>query len=298
MVSVWVLLAVLGSLAPAIGYLAFRGASSPLRPLVIPLAAWRLVYGLRFNPKILLAISSLILFGAALQLYFVNTPGYDAQVLQISSIVWQALMAALGAALAVPLHLFAIHRFWRARVADPAAEGGRKLKILALRAAVLGLAIWTFDYLVGVAAKIVTLSSDPDFRQFGYFGLIFASFLLTSLLALVRPALSLGLPHPLRTGIRMAVRNGLALYVVLALLAIPPTVLGPLANYLPRLLVKSRETASVISVALISDLNIFQYLAVEFATVLFALGVLQRANDDARRVAGVEARDLPLPAAR
>ncbi|HEX3408295.1 MAG TPA: hypothetical protein VHS81_13750 [Caulobacteraceae bacterium] len=292
------LLAVLGVLALAIGYLAFRGARSPLRPLLVPLAAWRLALASwRFNRKVLLAISALILFSAALQVYFVNASGYDAQVLQFFSIAWQALVAALSAAIAAPLHLFVIHGFWRARVADP-AEGGRKLTPLMLRAAAFGLAIWIFDYLVGVATKIVTLSTDPNFRQAEYAGLVLASFALTSLLALVRPSLSLGLRHPFRTGIGMAAKNALALYVVLAVLAIPASVLGPEATLLPRLLIRSRPMASLVSVALISALNVFQYLAVEIATVLFALGVVQRATDEARTAAGLEARDLPLPATR
>ena len=118
--SLWVLLAVVGAFVLAVGYLAALGARSPLRVLFIPPTAWSLALdSWRSNPRVLAAITSLVVCSAGLQLYFVNTAGHDPQMLLITSIVWQASMAALTAALAVPLHLFVIHRYWQAPVEHP-----------------------------------------------------------------------------------------------------------------------------------------------------------------------------------
>jgi hypothetical protein len=295
-VNLWVLWPVLGALALAIGYLALRGARSPLRPLLIAPTAWRHALDCwRTNRRVLLAITLLVVLGAALQAYFVNASGYDAGALQIASIVWQALVAASTAALAVPLHLFIIRAYLGAAAVSLQT---RSLRPLVIRAAAYGLAIWTFDYLMGVAAKVVVQWADPSLLRLEYFGLIFVSFLATSLLALVRPSLSLGLPRPFRAGTAMASGNVLALYLVLAVMALPQILLGPEAAYVPSLLIKSQLPAHLVSVALISALDIFQYLAVEIATVLFALGALRRAGDEARQgTRETETAQLPLSAA-
>lgn len=295
--SIWVGLAVLCALAAAIAYLAFRAAKSPLRPLYIPPTAWRLALDCwRNNPRVLSAMALLVVSSAALQFYFVNTSGHDPQTLLITGVVWQAFMAALTAALAVPLHLFVIHVYWRGPLVDLPARR-RKLVSLLIGAAVLGLAIWMVDYLAGVAIKVLLLSTDAVVRQIEYWGLAFVSFLATSLLALVRPSLSLGLPHPLRTGIGLAAKNALALYLVLAVLAVPPAVLRLEATYLPAALIRSALPQHLVSIALISALNIFQYFAVETSTVLFASGALLQAREQASETGAIGAPDLPQPAA-
>lgn len=165
-------------------------------------------------------------------------------------------------------------------------EGRHLLDYAPLRAAGFGLAIWTFDYLVSVGARMVVQSiGDPDLQQLAYWSFASASFLLTSLLALVRPALSLGLPHPFRAGIRMAGGNALALYLLLAAMAVPAILLRPEAELLPRIYMRSVLVADVISIALILPLNVFQYLAVEISTVLFAVAAFLRGRDEASRKA-------------
>ena len=226
-----IVVSVLGALLVAVGYFAVRGALSPLRPLGIPPTAWRLAGdSWWWRRKVVLAAASLVAIGAALQFYFVNTSGHDQRILLIASIFWQAFLAMSFAALAVPLHLFVIHVYLKATVADR-PEGGRKPASLMPRAAAYGVAIWILGYLVGVAFKAVILFTGPS--PAANYGLAFISFLITSLLVLVRPALSLGMPRPFRTGVRMAWRRTLALYVMLAVLAIPPSVLTPLATFVP-----------------------------------------------------------------
>jgi hypothetical protein len=177
--------AIIGTMLVGVGYLATSGAMSPLRPLPILLAAWRLaIDSWRWQRKIVLAVSFLSVVGASMQLYFVNTSGHDEWTLLIASIFWQAFTASFVAALAVPLHLFVIHVHLRAGVTD-LSEGGRKLAPLMLRAAAYGLAIWIFCYLVSVASKAVIHFIGPS--PVTSLGLAFISFPTTSLLALVRP---------------------------------------------------------------------------------------------------------------
>jgi hypothetical protein len=290
--------AILGALVFAALYIAIRGAMSPLRPLPIPLAAWRLaIDSWRWQRKIVLAVASLVVVGASMQFYFVNTSGHDQRILLIASIIWQAFMASFVAALAVPLQLFVIHVYLQAPVADP-SEGGRKLAPLMLRAAGYGLAIWIFGYLVGVATKAVILFTAPSLHWVEYFVLAFISFLITSLLVLVRPALSLGMPHPLRTGFAMGWKRALALYVMMAVLAIPQAVLTPLAIFVPPAFLGLALPARLITITLVSILNVFQYLAVEISTVLFARRAMRQSRDEADEARGVGSTDLSIPASR
>ena len=294
----WVVYAILGALLIVVVYLGVLGAMSPLRPLPILLTAWRLaVESWRWQRKIVLAVSLLVFTGASLQFYFVNTSGHDEQTLLIASIFWQAFLATLVAALAVPLHLFVIHVYLRAPVADP-SEGGRKLAPLMLRAASYGLAIWIFGYLLGVACKFVILVTQPPLRQIESFGLAFVVFLATGLLALVRPALSLGMARPLRTGIAMGWRRALALYLMMAVLAIPPNVLGPLAMFVPPAFLGRGLTPRLITITLISIMSIFQYVATEISTVLFARRAMQQSRDDADQAGRVVSTNLSIPASR
>jgi hypothetical protein len=295
-VADWIVLTILGALLLAVVYLAVRGAMSPLRPLSVPLTAWQLaIDSWWWQRRIVLAVSFVVVVGASMQFYLVNTSGHDEWTLLIASIFWQAFMAAFVAALAVPLHLFVIHVYLQAPVADP-SEGGRKLAPLMLRAAAYGLAIWIFGYLVGVASKAVILFTGQSPAE--NFGLRFISFLTTSLMVLVRPALSLGMPRPLRTGIGMGWKRALPLYVMLAVLAIPPNVLSPLAIFVPPAFVRPLLPARLISITLVSILNIFQYLATEIATVLFAQRAAQQSRDEADEAGGVGSTDLSIPALR
>jgi hypothetical protein len=330
----WIVWTILGALLFAVGYLAIRGAMSPLRPILIPLTAWRLAIGSwRTQRRIVLTVAFLVAVGALMQLYFVNTSGHDEWTLLIASIFWQALMATFVAALAVPLHLYVIridtrglagswrNRAWRRRgapvpagpglvrapgvssdlapeapVADP-FEGGQKLMPLMLRAAAYGLAIWIFGYLVGVANKAAILSTAPSVPA-ERFGLAFISFLITGLLALVRPALSLGMPRPLRSGVAMGWKRALALYVMLAVVAAPPAVLTPLAILAPAAAWRPSLGARLISITLISIVNVFQYLATEISTVLFARRAMLLSHDEAEEAGGIGSMDLSIPASR
>jgi hypothetical protein len=215
--------------------------------------------------------------------------------LLIASLFWQAFTASFAAALAVPLHLFVIHVYLRAGVTDP-SEGGRKLAPLMLRAAAYGLAIWIFCYLVSVASKAAIHFIGPS--PLTNLGLACVSFPTTGLLALVRPALSFGMSRPLRTGIAMAWRRALALYVMLAVLAIPIYVLTPLAIYVPAAFARSVLLAQLIGITLISILNVFQYLATEISTILFAWRAVQQSRDEAEEPDGVRSTNLSIPASR
>jgi hypothetical protein len=291
----WIVL-ILGALLLAVVYLAIRGAASSLHPLLIPLTAWRLAIGSwRTQRKIVLALAFLVVVGASMQFYFVNTSGHDEWTLLIASIFWQALMATFVAALAVPLHLFVIHVDLQASVGEP-SEGERKIASLMLRAAAYGLVIWIFSYLVGVASKAVLHFTGPS--RVEYFGLMFISFLTMGLLLLVRPALSLGMPCPLRTGIGMSWKRALALYVMMAVLAIPPNLISPLAVFVPPEFVGPVLPARLISITLVSILNVFQYLATEISTVLFARRAMQQSGDEADEARGVGSADLSIPASR
>jgi hypothetical protein len=287
-----------GALLFAALYIAIRGAMSPLRPLPIPLMAWRLaVDSWWWQRKVVLAVAALVVIGASMQFYFVNTAGHDQRILLVASIFWQTFMASFVAALAVPLHLFIIHVYVKAPVSDP-SEGGRKLAPLMLRAAGYGAALWIFGYLVGVATKAVILFTAPSFHSVEYFGLAFISFLTTSLLVLVRPALSLGMPRPLRTGFAMGWKRALPLYVMMAVLAIPQAVLTPLAIFVPPAFLGPGLPARLITITLVSILNVFQYLAVEISTVLFARRAMQQSLDEADEARGVGSTDLSIPASR
>jgi hypothetical protein len=301
-VSDWIALGVLGASLLLLGYLGRQGARSPLRPLSIPIPAWQFALtGWRTNPRVLAAVSAVVALGAAAQLYFVNTSGHDEVTLLIASIVWQACAAALAAAVAVPLHLFVIHAFLRARDIDPPG-GRRNVAALMRRAAAFGAAIWIVGYLLGIAFKSVLLAVEAPLREMGVVslavvaGLQFVSFLLTSLLALVRPALSLGLARPLRTGVRMAVRHARALYVLLAVLGILPLLLEFLMAYMPSELISSVAVAHLLSVLLLSMLNIFQFFTLEVGTVLFARHAMLWARAQADRAAELGA-ELPSPSA-
>jgi hypothetical protein len=294
-VNDWTVWTIISALLVAAAYLAIRGARSPLRPLHIPVMAWRLaIDAWQWQRQVVLAVSALVVVGASIQFYFVNTSGHDEWILLIASIFWQAFMASFVAALAVPLHLFVIHVYLKAPVADR-PERGRKLAPLMRRAAAYGLAIWVFGYLVGVAAKAAVLYMGPSPAK--NLGVAFISFLVTSLLVLVRPALSLGMPHPLRTGVGMAWKRALALYVMMAVLAIPQYALSPLAIFVPPAFVRPVLAARLISITLISILNVFQYLAAEISTVFFARRAVQQSRDEAD-AAGVVSTDLSIRASR
>jgi hypothetical protein len=96
----------------------------------------------------------------------------------------------------------------------------------------------------------------------------------------------------------MGWKRALPLYVMLAVLAIPPNVLSPLAIFVPPAFVRPLLPARLISITLVSILNIFQYLATEIATVLFAQRAAQQSRDEADEAGGVGSTDLSIPALR
>jgi hypothetical protein len=96
----------------------------------------------------------------------------------------------------------------------------------------------------------------------------------------------------------MAWRRALALYVMLAVLAIPIYVLTPLAIYLPAAFAGPVLLAQLTGITLVSILNVFQYLATEISTVLFAWRAVEQSRDEAEEPDGVGSTNLSIPASR
>jgi hypothetical protein len=96
----------------------------------------------------------------------------------------------------------------------------------------------------------------------------------------------------------MAWKRALALYVMMAVLAIPQYALSPLAIFVPPAFVRPILAARLISITLISILNVFQYLAAEISTIFFARRAVQQSRDEADVAGDVVSTDLSIPASR
>ena len=263
------------------GFVAWRGSVARLRPLPIPIMAWRQANVFVFSHlKVVLGLSAMIAFGLALQEYFLNTPGYDEWTLLIASVFWQAAMAAMSAALAVFLHLRLIgaEPYASFAVVDFAPRR-RSLRRLIVLAALWGLGIWLVSYGVGIPLKAAVQYSPAELQTAVGYGTPIASFMILNLLALVRPALSSGLKTPLRAGLLTAWRQAPALYLVQALLMIPP--IGfEVSKFLIATVFGYSIFLQVITDAAIVVFSLYQFLAIEAATVIFFRSAVLRPKAD------------------
>ena len=251
----------------------YRAVVSQIRPLSIMVAGWRASINCwRRHRFIVLGIALFVLIGLGLQYFFVSFfgPGVHEEILLVASLAWQAFMATSVAALVVPLHLAVL-----LDTSHPFLKIGGSSRALLLRAAAYGFGIWCFNYLLGILSRIAMIATPPQFWREASYGLISASFLLTTALLLVRPSLSLGSAQPFRTGLRLALSHPMALCVMTLAMLSWPFMINNLAIFLPAQLLESDGIARTIGVAIISLFSIFQVIAMEAATVIFTRRALR-----------------------
>jgi len=267
----WVLWTILASALLALGYIGYRGAVSPTRPIAIPFAAWRRAFeAVQTHRSVVLGVTLLICAGVSLQLSFTShfAPNAHQRSLLAASILWQAIMASAVAAIVVPFQL-CVARETR-HLVDIPNHAARSQAAIVRAAAAYGFGIWLFSYLLGVASKFLLQFAPIALRPTSYYLLTGAAFLITTLLTLVRPCLSLGYAHPLRSGARLAISNAAALFVMTIALAMPPIVIELMLTYIPAAFLVPALPREIFGVVAYSAFSIFQVLAVEASTVVFA----------------------------
>jgi hypothetical protein len=244
-----------------------------LDPVAIPAQGWRFAFGcLAPCWKFVLGLGVLIGAGAGLQAFFMYGPirVAGAWTLPVASLLWQGLLASLTAALVAPVQVFVLSRITGA--APGGAFGKKRGRMrLCLLAAGYGFGVWLFAYALGVALKAAVLFTPaPANRIVGVVATV-ASFLLVDLLALVRPALAMGAAAPLRTGLSIALRNAVWLWLVSGLLLLPPFLLVPLMAFVPQApsMLGPGPDARALTILLASVFSLFQFLAVEASTTIF-----------------------------
>ncbi len=258
--------------------LVWRSLFSPLRPLPIPLLAWR--QALRFpieHPGVVAGMAAIAIVGTIIQEYFENTPGYDELTLVLASIGWQAAMAAAMAALAVPLvrGLIALEPY-----ANFAPEGlfsaSRSQTRVILLAALVGLAVWLAGFGLVVGLRAVLLNSPEEWRRpIGVLASVF-NFGVGSLMAFILPALISGYKNPVFAGVATAARNCGALYLVAGLMALAPMAYELLSSAVFLMLLEPGALTHVLHDMTNIVFNICQFLAIQAsAAILFRCCVLK-----------------------
>ncbi len=228
--------------------------------------AWRVAIDCcRVQRRAIFGISFFIVLGAGLQFFFVNFPIFPEFDLLIASIFWQAFMAGAVAAVVVPVHFFVIQTVLRLRGPGEAPP----IRPIMLRAFGVGLAIWFLTYGLGVGIRLATFVVPVERRIDAFYFLSILAFFLTTLLALVRPALSMGLHNPVRQSVVFAARHALALFAMVGVMLIPPAALGLAVHNLTPLFIGRGTLGYLTDTVIMSLFTIFQTLAVEVATVLF-----------------------------
>ena len=309
---VWFLTGGGAALLAAALYVVYRGFRSSLRPLMIFQAGWSAAFrSLSGAPRAVVAIGLVIATGAGLQLTSTAFPIFDEQTFFVTSIVWQAVMATALAALAVFVHLFIIHdlfaerrfgaktHFYRGPAVNQSLHPRPPPLSLLVRAGALGFGIWLLTYGLHVATNALAVFSPqlapfatPDLiRSTVYFGGTFASFLIVTLLSLVRPALSLGSSRPVLLGIGTAVGRAPVLYSLTVLLLIPPAIIGWLTVFIPHLFLPASVVARLVGAVILLVFSIFQLMAVEASTIfLMNRAMNQSARSDEAQPAAAAAQ--------
>ena len=262
---------------------AWRALKSPIPTIEIVGHAWKLALGsIVAHPKIVVLIFLIAAVAAALQNYFVLVKSYDPTILVGASIAWQALMAVAVAVLAVPFHRGIINvvltapRFPGAQMTREPDFGSANRAIMP-RAALYGFLIWLLTYGLNVASKATVRYVPEAAGIYAFYAAILVVFVLTTMVMLVRPALSRGLTAG--AGLHLARRNSSALLFVIGLLLLVPMAFGPIAFWLPRLLVQT-DDAQLITIVSFLIFSVFQVMAMEAATVLF-LGAAEQRDQQA-----------------
>ena len=261
------------------------------RLLLLPLLGWRRAFE-SLGPNILFVtgMAGVIALGAGLQSLFTYwvIPAEDSWIVPLASILWQAVMATSMAVLVAPIHRWIIGK----GAAHPLPNGFAPMKRrrLYLRSGLYGFGIWFVTDWVGVGLRSAVLLTSGRGREIAFYVAMFGSFAFVSRFALVRPALSLGAPAPVKSGLRFAFRRPLSLLVVSGMLQIVPNVIEPILILAPRApaIFGPSALAQQITIVSTSIFALLQFLAVEASTVIFA----QRA---AAREAYAQARErLPV----
>jgi hypothetical protein len=260
----WILVCLLATAAVVIGAVAWRGLRSPVRPILVLLMGWRIsLLSWRRNALVLLGLAGVVGFSAGLQWFFTHATGFDTKILLFVSVGWQGCTATLVAALVVPLQLSILHR--------------RGPRLLMLRAAGYGLGIWLAANLLAAGSQFLLIAAPAAARLVLRYAIVVISFLALTLLSLVRPVLAMGSARPLRDGIAAAARNAPALYLMTVLLSLFVGLVQPWLVALTRHILGPRQDPQAAIVLLLSLFTVFQTLALEAATVLFARRAMRQA---------------------
>ncbi len=273
--SEWIFWSIAAIALLALGYLGYRGAMSQVRPLRIPEPAWRVALGcVRTRPKTLAFFVLLLSCGVGLQLFFTYFRGFNQVTLLLVALFWQAATATLTAVLAVRIHLFVIHvvlsqpLYWGGSGSARSSRREQSVRPFLGRAAAFGFMIWLLSTALRFGGNALLIALPERDRVISYYAVMVLTFLITTLFSLIRPAVSLGLARPLRTGILVAWRHSLALYLMTALLLAVPLLVGFLVrSFTP--MIFAREDANAVTIVILTLFNTFQILAIEVSTVIF-----------------------------
>ena len=270
----WFFLSLVGGALLALGYFAYCIAFSSLRPLRILGAGWNVALNSpRKNPKIFGSFVLLVSFGVALQLYFTYVPGFRQITLFLTSISWQAISATLTALLAVPIQLFVIDGllarplYWGGPV-EKRSVSRKRLWPLLWRAAAFGFVIWLLSTVLRFGGNALLITLPGQAKSISSYALPVITFLITTAFSLVRPAVALELARPFRTGIKVALKHALPLYLMTALFLGISFSASSLVRYISPYFLTGQD-ANMVSMIILLIYNAFQLLAVEASTVIF-----------------------------
>jgi len=276
---------------PCGGYIIWRGAKSDLRPLMIPIMAWRqAVLFVRGHIKTALAMAAIIVSGIAMQNYFSNSSAGNWALLG-GSLIWQAAMAAIMAALAVPLHLALIDAEPnKAFVNDRFPTRSRNIPRICALAGTICFGLWFFDYSLSLDLKISALFVAPNWPRHATTAAALVSFAIYSLTVFVRPSISSSITGPVAAGLLVAWRRASDVYLTMALMA-APLLLFDLAKFAIFVVILPPSTfLRVVHDGVVAVFSLYQFLAIEAATVILFRSALLSPADGFRTRDGEPAR--------
>lgn len=251
-----------------IGFILFRAFSSHLRPLFIVGVAWKTAASSpRDNFKTVMMVVAVIALGRALQRIVTYYPFLNETMLLALSIIWQAVLNMSLAMIAVTIHLHTIE-YVKSRFGlyDYELKISHTDKLLA--SSLYGGAIWAFGWITLVGARYFLHASETQYPTVIANLLTFILYIQASLLMLIRPAYSLELNSPWRSGIIAAIKSAPTLLVVQACLSVPIILYNILFAHISGLTSHSSAITLLIYDTIFVAFSAVQFLAVEASASL------------------------------
>lgn len=235
-------------------------------PFVIFWRGWTLsVRQVLADPGNVLQVFALIAIGSLAQDTLSAHPPPGTLAATVASIVWQAAMAIALALCAARFHLsVATGVFAGTGLEWMSLPQWRRI---AAKVALVGAAVWLLGYAVTVLTNVLVLHSPGGLISISAIAMALFAQVLLAPLALIRPAIACGAKRPVANAVRLALRKMPLLLALVALMALPPTLLQ-FGLGLMQAFAGLGAAGQVLAAALIAVFGVFQFFAYEAVTLI------------------------------